>query len=65
MLLAASPAPSFPCPSLTPALPAPTPPSPLAPPPTLQAEVRALAKKMLRRKVKDDIIEAAYNRYAL
>jgi len=27
--------------------------------------VRALAKKMLRRKIKDDIIEAAYNRYAL
>ena len=30
-----------------------------------KAEVLALAKKMLRRKVKDDIIEAAYNRYAL
>ncbi|KAL4457861.1 hypothetical protein ABPG75_012726 [Micractinium tetrahymenae] len=29
-----------------------------------KAEVRALARKMLRRKVKDDIIEAAYNRYA-
>ncbi|PSC71474.1 rRNA methyltransferase [Micractinium conductrix] len=29
-----------------------------------KAEVRALAKKMLRRKVKEDIIEAAYNRYA-
>ena len=27
--------------------------------------MRALAKKMLRRKIKDDIIEAAYNRYAL
>jgi hypothetical protein len=46
---------------------------PSSPPPTAhsttcflsQAEVRALAKKMLRRKVKDDIIEAAYNRYAL
>ena len=34
-------------------------------PKPLQAEVRALAKKMLRRKVKEDIIEAAYNRYAL
>lgn len=31
----------------------------------LQAEVRALAKKMLRRRVKDDIIEAAYNKHAL
>ena len=31
----------------------------------LQAEVRALAKKMLSRKIKDDIIEAAYSRYAL
>jgi hypothetical protein len=30
-----------------------------------QAEMLALAKKMLRRKVKDDIVEAAYNRYAL
>ena len=40
-------------------------PLPLPPLPSLQAEVRALAKKMLRRKVKDDIIEAAYNRYAL
>eukprot|EP00887_Chlorella_sp_A99_P001387 scaffold8.g1387.t1 len=29
-----------------------------------KAEVLALAKKMLRRKVKDDVIEAAYNRYA-
>lgn len=47
----------------TTAVPAPAPPS-LPPPPT-QAEVRALAKKMLRRKIKDDIIEAAYNRYAL
>lgn len=37
----------------------------LCPPPVLQAEMLALAKKMLRRKVKDDIVEAAYNRYAL
>ena len=29
-----------------------------------KAEVRALAKKFLRRKSKDDIMEAAYNRYA-
>lgn len=40
-------------------------PYPLTRPPSPQAEVRALAKKMLRRKIKDDIIEAAYNRYAL
>lgn len=33
--------------------------------PPAQAEMLALAKKMLRRKVKDDIVEAAYNRYAL
>ena len=31
----------------------------------VQAEMLALAKKMLRRKVKDDIVEAAYNRFAL
>ena len=30
-----------------------------------KAEVRALAKKFLRKKSKDDIMEAAYNRYAL
>lgn len=30
-----------------------------------QATMMALAKKMLRRRVKDDIVEAAYNRYAL
>lgn len=29
-----------------------------------KAEVRALAKKFLRKKSKDDIMEAAYNRYA-
>ncbi|KDD73562.1 Spb1 C-terminal domain-containing protein [Helicosporidium sp. ATCC 50920] len=29
-----------------------------------KAELMALAKKMLRRKVKDNIVEAAYNRYA-
>ncbi|GAB4820618.1 hypothetical protein N2152v2_007664 [Parachlorella kessleri] len=29
-----------------------------------KAEMLALAKKMLRRKVKDDIVEAAYNRFA-
>ena len=48
---ARAPIPNRPCLALAPATP--------------QAEVRALAKAMLRRKVKDDIIEAAYNRYAL
>ena len=32
--------------------------------PTNQAEVLALAKRMLRRREKESIVDAAYNRYA-